>query len=65
MVGTGLTEALRQNRRWLLVAGVLAVIAGAVAIAVPAIASVAIETFIGWFLVAASGALARGRVRRA
>lgn len=56
-VGPGLTDALRRNRRWLLVSGILAFLAGAVAIAVPALASVAIEVFIGWLLIASSGAL--------
>lgn len=57
-VGAGLTDALRHKRGWVLASGVLALIAGAAAIAVPAIASVAIELFIGWLLVGASGALA-------
>jgi uncharacterized membrane protein HdeD (DUF308 family) len=58
LVGTRLTDALRRNRGWLLTSGVLAVIAGAAAIAVPAVASVTIEIFIGWLLIASSGALA-------
>lgn len=57
LAGPVLERALRRNRKWLLISGVLAVIAGAVAIAVPAIASVTVEIFIGWLLVAASGAL--------
>ena len=38
-------------RKWLLVAGILAVIAGVAAIAVPIVASVTIALFIGWVLV--------------
>lgn len=49
-----LTEGHRRGRKWLLASGVLALIGGAVAIAVPAIASVTIAIFIGWFLIAAS-----------
>jgi uncharacterized membrane protein HdeD (DUF308 family) len=54
---TNLTDALRRNRRWLLVSGVLALIAGAVAIAIPAAASVTIEIFVGWLLIASSAFL--------
>ncbi|HYV15552.1 MAG TPA: HdeD family acid-resistance protein [Conexibacter sp.] len=43
-------EALRQGRKWLTVAGVLATIAGFVAILVPAVASVTVAIFIGWLL---------------
>jgi uncharacterized membrane protein HdeD (DUF308 family) len=50
----GLTEALRRGRRRLMVAGVLALVLGIVAIAVPAVASVATAIFIGWILVIAS-----------
>jgi uncharacterized membrane protein HdeD (DUF308 family) len=42
---------LDRVRKWLLVAGILAVIAGAAAIAVPIVASVTIALFIGWVLV--------------
>jgi uncharacterized membrane protein HdeD (DUF308 family) len=42
---------LRRARRWLIVAGILALIGGVAAIAVPAIASVTIAIFIGWVLV--------------
>jgi uncharacterized membrane protein HdeD (DUF308 family) len=45
-----LNGALRKGRRWLLVSGVLAVIAGVAAILVPAVASVTIALFIGWLL---------------
>jgi uncharacterized membrane protein HdeD (DUF308 family) len=50
----GLTEALRRGRRRLMVAGVLALVLGIVAIIVPAVASVATAIFIGWILVIAS-----------
>ena len=43
---------LRAGRRWLLISGWLAVIAGAVAILVPAVATVATAIFIGWILLA-------------
>jgi uncharacterized membrane protein HdeD (DUF308 family) len=46
-------EAIRRARTWLMVAGVLALILGIVAVAVPIIASVGITIFIGWLLVAA------------
>jgi uncharacterized membrane protein HdeD (DUF308 family) len=46
-------EAIRRARTWLVVAGVLALILGIVAVAVPIIASVGITIFIGWVLVAA------------
>jgi uncharacterized membrane protein HdeD (DUF308 family) len=48
-------EALAQNRKWLLASGILAIVAGVVAIAIPAAASVTIELFIGWLLVFSSG----------
>jgi uncharacterized membrane protein HdeD (DUF308 family) len=50
-----LAEALRTGRRNLIIAGVLELILGAVAIVVPAVASVATAIFIGWVLVFASG----------
>jgi len=46
----GLNESVRQGRKWLLISGWIAVIAGAVAILVPAVASVATAIFIGWML---------------
>jgi uncharacterized membrane protein HdeD (DUF308 family) len=49
-----LTELIRQGRRRLTIAGVLALILGAVAIVVPAVASVGTAIFIGWILVIAS-----------
>jgi uncharacterized membrane protein HdeD (DUF308 family) len=56
---TGLTpsdllEALRRGQKRLMIAGVLMIVLGAVAIIVPAIASVATAIFIGWILVIAS-----------
>jgi uncharacterized membrane protein HdeD (DUF308 family) len=42
---------LRRTRRWLMVAGVLSLLGGIVAIALPNIASVATAIFIGWMLV--------------
>jgi uncharacterized membrane protein HdeD (DUF308 family) len=50
-----LPEALRRGRRRLLVAGILALLLGVVAIVVPAVASVATAIFIGWILVIAGG----------
>src|SRR3954466_2377316 len=44
-------EHPHRARRWLQITGVLSILAGAAAIAVPAIASVAIAIFIGWMLV--------------
>ncbi len=46
-----LLEQLKESRRWLMTAGVLAVIGGAIAIVVPAVASVGVAIFIGWMLV--------------
>jgi uncharacterized membrane protein HdeD (DUF308 family) len=48
-------EALERHRKWLLASGLLAILAGIVAIAVPAVASVAIDLFIGWLLLFSSG----------
>jgi len=48
-------EVLERNWRWLLASGILAIVAGIVAIAVPAAASVTIELFIGWLLLFSSG----------
>jgi uncharacterized membrane protein HdeD (DUF308 family) len=50
-------EALQQGRKWLMVSGWLAVIAGFVAIVVPAVASVTVAIFIGWMLLAGGIAL--------
>ena len=49
-----LLEALRRGRKRLMIAGVLMLVLGAVAIVVPAVASVATAIFIGWILVIAS-----------
>ena len=55
MLGGSLgSEQIRRARRWLIVAGVLALITGFVAIAVPAIASVTTTIFVGWILIAAA-----------
>jgi uncharacterized membrane protein HdeD (DUF308 family) len=53
-----LTSALGTGRKRLMIAGVLALVLGAVAIIVPAVASVGIAIFIGWILVVASGFMA-------
>jgi uncharacterized membrane protein HdeD (DUF308 family) len=45
-----LDEGLRRGRKWLQVSGWLAVIAGTIAIVVPAVASVTVAIFIGWML---------------
>jgi uncharacterized membrane protein HdeD (DUF308 family) len=49
-----LFEALHRGRRRLMTAGVLLLVLGAVAIIVPAVASVAIAIFVGWILLIAS-----------
>ena len=49
-----LLEALRRGQKRLMIAGVLMIVLGAVAVIVPAIASVATAIFIGWILVIAS-----------
>jgi uncharacterized membrane protein HdeD (DUF308 family) len=46
-------DELRRARNWLTVAGVLAIVTGIIAIAVPIIASVATAIFVGWVLLAA------------
>lgn len=56
-IGEQLRDALRRGWRWLLVSGILAIAAGAVAIAVPAAASVTTEIFVGWLIVFASAFL--------
>jgi uncharacterized membrane protein HdeD (DUF308 family) len=43
-------QGLRRGRRWLLVTGVLSVVAGVLALLVPIVASVATAIFIGWVL---------------
>ena len=47
----GPADELRRMRRWLLIAGVLSLIAGIFAIVLPNVASVATAIFIGWLLV--------------
>jgi uncharacterized membrane protein HdeD (DUF308 family) len=47
-------DALRRGRRNLMIAGILMLVLGAVAIVVPAVASVATAIFIGWILVIAA-----------
>jgi uncharacterized membrane protein HdeD (DUF308 family) len=54
----GIFEEGREHRRGTLVGGVLAILAGVVAIIVPAVASVAIALVVGWVLVAASACIA-------
>jgi uncharacterized membrane protein HdeD (DUF308 family) len=49
-----LLEALRHGRRRLMIAGILLLVLGAVAIIVPAVASVTVALFIGWIFVIAS-----------
>src|SRR4051812_31839066 len=50
-------DDLRRVRRWLTISGILGLVGGIAAIAVPAIASVTIAIFIGWMLVFASVAM--------
>jgi len=57
-------DAMRRARRWMLGVGGLALVAGVVAVAVPAIASVAMAIFIGWILVAAGGTSAIHTIER-
>src|SRR3954469_3341197 len=52
----GTTEELKRTRRWLMIAGVLSLIGGIVAIVLPNVASVATAIFVGWLLIFA-GAL--------
>jgi uncharacterized membrane protein HdeD (DUF308 family) len=47
-------EAARRARRWLLAVGILALLAGAAAIVVPAVASVTMSVFVGVVLVVVS-----------
>jgi uncharacterized membrane protein HdeD (DUF308 family) len=51
---TAVGEALARNWKWLLASGILAILAGAVAISVPAVASVFTATFIGWVILFSS-----------
>ena len=49
-----LTEELRRTRRWIMTAGVLSLLGGIIAIALPNIASVGTAILIGWVLVLVS-----------
>ncbi len=55
---------LNRARRWLIVGGVAGLIAGIVAVAVPAIASVTVSIFIGWLLIAAGAIMISHAVGR-
>src|ERR1700760_4540223 len=57
-------DAMRRAHRWMLGVGGLALVAGVVAVAVPAIASVAMTVLIGWILVAAGGTTAIHAIER-
>jgi uncharacterized membrane protein HdeD (DUF308 family) len=50
----GVRAALSRSWKWLLASGILAIIAGAIAISVPAFASVFTATFIGWLILFSS-----------
>ena len=63
-VGRLPADDLKRARRWLTVGGVVGVIAGIVAVAVPAIASVTISIFVGWLLVVAGGVMISHAVGR-
>jgi uncharacterized membrane protein HdeD (DUF308 family) len=49
---SSLAADVHRARRWVLATGILSIVAGAAAIAVPAVASVTIAIFIGWMLIA-------------
>jgi uncharacterized membrane protein HdeD (DUF308 family) len=51
---TDTADELKRTRRWLMIAGVLSLLGGIVAIVLPNIASVATAIFVGWLLVFAS-----------
>src|SRR5689334_2724342 len=51
-------KALRRLRLWLFIVGTMALIAGLLCVLIPALASVAITLFIGWFLIGASVVMA-------
>ena len=51
-------EEARRMRKWLIVTGILGVIAGAVAVIVPAVATVTITLLVGWTLVFAGSVMA-------
>src|ERR1700737_4082741 len=65
IVGGPLTrEDLRRARKWLTVAGVIALISGVAAVAVPIVASVAIAIFVGWALLVAGIPMAAHAIAR-
>jgi uncharacterized membrane protein HdeD (DUF308 family) len=65
IIGGPLThDDFRRARRWLTVAGVIALIAGLAAIAVPIVASVAIAVFVGWMLLLAGIPMAAHAIAR-
>ncbi len=63
-VGWLSADNLKRARRWLTVGGVVGLIAGIVAVAAPAIASVTISIFVGWLLVVAGGVMISHAVGR-
>ena len=63
-VGRLSAQDRKRARRWLTVGGVAGVIAGVVAVAVPAIASVTISIFIGWLLIATGAVMISHAVGR-
>ena len=60
----GCQPRISRARRWLTVGGVVGLIAGIVAVAVPAIASVTISIFIGWMLIVGGGVMISHAVGR-
>lgn len=53
LMSQDLSESTLHHWKWMMFGGVLAVVAGIVAILIPAVASVAIALFIGWVFVIA------------
>ena len=60
---SSLAAGVHRARRWVLATGILSIVAGAAAIAVPAVASVTIAIFIGWVLIVTGVARAVYAVR--
>jgi uncharacterized membrane protein HdeD (DUF308 family) len=58
-----LAADLRRARRWVFATAILSIVAGALAIAVPAVASVTIAIFVGWLLIVTGVARATHAVR--
>jgi uncharacterized membrane protein HdeD (DUF308 family) len=58
-----LAADVRRARRWVVAAGILSMVAGVVAIMVPAVASVTIAIFVGWLLIVTGVARAVHAVR--